>query len=157
VLQRARQRGRDVPILLVTARDAVRDRVEGLEAGADDYLVKPFDLHELIARVRVLLRRRTGQTSPVICVGELELNPIERRVRLQGREVTLTAREFALLETLMQRPGAVLSRSQLENSIYPWGEEVASNAVEVHLYNLRRKLGAQRIRNVRGVGYRVCE
>jgi DNA-binding response OmpR family regulator len=157
LLRGLRARRDDIAVLIMTARDAVADRVGGLNAGADDYLLKPFDLDELVARVRALLRRRSGSASPVLVAGTLSLDPALRRVTQGGREVSLTAKEFALLEALMRRPGAVLSRERLEDSIYGWGEEIGSNAVEVHLHNLRRKLGVDVIRNVRGVGYRVRE
>lgn len=156
VLRELRKRGNSIPVLIATARDAVADRIAGLNAGADDYVLKPFDLDELIARVRALLRRHAGGASPVLQCGELSLDPVHRQVSLKGESVNLSAREFALLEILMQRPGAVLSRAQLEDSIYGWTEEIGSNAVEVHLHKLRRKLGADTIRNVRGVGYKVC-
>lgn len=155
VLRGLRARGDAVPVLIVTARDAVADRIAGLNAGADDYVLKPFDLDELIARVRALLRRHAGGGSPLLECGALTLDPVKKQVSLNGETVNLSAREFALLEKLMQRPGAVLSREQLEDSIYGWTEEIGSNAVEVHLHNLRRKLGATTIRNVRGVGYKV--
>lgn len=157
VLQQLRARGNAIPVLIVTARDAVADRIAGLNAGADDYVLKPFDLDELIARVRALLRRHAGGASPLLQCGDLTLDPVHKQVSLKGDNVNLSAREFSLLETLMQRPGAVLSRAQLEDSIYGWTEEIGSNAVEVHLHKLRRKLGADTIRNVRGVGYKVCE
>lgn len=155
VLTGLRTRGNAIPVLIVTARDAVADRIAGLNAGADDYVLKPFDLDELIARVRALLRRHAGGGSPLLECGQLILDPLKRLVSLKGEPVNLSAREFALLETLMQRPGAVLSREQLEDSIYGWTKEIGSNAVEVHLHKLRRKLGADTIRNVRGVGYKV--
>jgi DNA-binding response OmpR family regulator len=155
VLHGLRARGNAVPVLIVTARDAVADRIAGLNAGADDYVLKPFDLDELIARVRALLRRHAGGGSPLLQCGALVLDPVKKQVSLHGELVALSAREFALLETLMQRPGAVLSREQLEDSIYGWAAEIDSNAVEVHLHKLRRKLGADTIRNVRGVGYKV--
>lgn len=155
VLRGLRTRGNAIPVLIVTARDAVADRIAGLNAGADDYVLKPFDLDELIARVRALLRRHAGGGSPLLQCGDLILDPIHKQVSLKGHTVELSAREFSLLETLMQRPGAVLSREQLEDSIYGWTEEIGSNAVEVHLHKLRRKLGADTIRNVRGVGYKV--
>jgi len=155
VLQGLRARGDATPVLIVTARDAVAQRIAGLNAGADDYVLKPFDLDELIARIRALMRRHAGGGSPVLQCGALTLDPVRKEVALNGEPVHLSAREFALLETLMQRPGAVLSREQLEESIYGWSEEVGSNAIEVHLHNLRRKLGAGTIRNVRGVGYKV--
>jgi DNA-binding response OmpR family regulator len=155
VLRAARARRNEVPILVITARDAVADRIRGLDAGADDYLVKPFDLDELAARVRALVRRADGRAEPVLRHGAIVLNPATREVTLRGRPVVLSGREFALLHALLARPGMVLSRAQLEERLYGWGEEVGSNAVEVHIHNLRRKLGAGTIRNVRGVGYTV--
>jgi two-component system response regulator QseB len=155
VLRAARARRNDVPILVITARDAVADRIQGLDAGADDYLVKPFNLDELAARVRALVRRAEGRTEPVVRHGPITLDPATRAVTLRGRPVELSGREFALLQALLARPGAVLSRAQLEERLYGWDEEVGSNAVEVHIHNLRRKLGADAIRNVRGVGYTI--
>ncbi len=155
LLRGLRSRRHAVPVLIVTARDAVADRIEGLNAGADDYVLKPFNLDELVARVRALLRRHAGSGAPLLECGALVLDPVRREVRLRGEPVGLSGREFALLEALMQRPGAVMSREQLENAIYGWQQEVGSNAVEVHLHNLRRKLGPETIRNVRGVGYKV--
>jgi len=146
-----------VPVLIITARDAVSDRVSGLDAGADDYLVKPFDLDELAARVRAVLRRRAGRGSAVLRAGELEIDTAARHVRWKGRDVALSAREYALLEALADRPGAFLSRAQLEERLYGWDEEVASNAVEVHIHALRRKLDPAVIRNVRGLGYSLAK
>lgn len=157
LLRSLRARGDARPVLIATARDTVRDRIAGLDAGADDYVLKPFDLDELIARVRALLRRHAGNAGPLLRCGALALDPVRREVTLDGEAVELSPREFALLEALMQRPGAVLSREKLEESVYGWGAEVASNAIEVHLHHLRRKLGAERIRNVRGVGYRLAD
>jgi two-component system response regulator QseB len=156
VLRETRSAGHDVPVMVLTARDAVGDRVKGLDAGADDYLVKPFDLDELAARVRALMRRRAGRTDPVIRQGSLMLDPVSHRVEVLGKPVALSAREFALLHALAERPGAVLSKEKLEERLYGWEEEVSSNAIEVHLHNLRRKLGAPLIENVRGVGYRIA-
>jgi two-component system response regulator QseB len=153
ILRTWRAKGVSTPVVIITARDAVADRVAGLDAGADDYLVKPFDLDELSARVRAVLRRRAGRSDAVVKVGELEIDTATRRVKLQGREVTLSAREYALLEALANRPGAYLTRSQLEERLYGWDEEIASNAVEVHIHALRRKLDPNLIRNVRGMGY----
>ena len=155
LLRQLRARRDTVPVLIVSARDAVPDRIDGLNAGADDYLLKPFDLDELVARVRALLRRHAGAASSIMSAGRLSLDPVQRIATLAGAALALTAKEFALLEALMHRPGAVLSRERLEESIYGWGEEVGSNALEVHLHNLRRKLGSEFIKNVRGVGYRV--
>jgi two-component system response regulator QseB len=150
--------GRDaVPVLIISARDAVPDRIAGLNAGADDYLLKPFDLDELVARVRALLRRHARAATHIMTVGTLKLDPVQRTATQEGRELNLTGKEFSLLEALLRRPGAVLSRERLEESLYGWGEEIGSNAVEVHLHNLRRKLGSNLIRNIRGVGYRICE
>ena len=155
VLAELRRRRNPIPVLVLTARDAVADRVKGLDTGADDYLVKPFDLDELGARIRALLRRQAGRAEPVVEHGPLTLDPASHEVFLDGAPVSLTAREFALLRALLAQPGAPLSRAQLEERIYGWGEEVESNAVEVHIHALRRKLGADWIRNVRGVGYMV--
>ena len=155
VLKSIRQKGNAVPVLILTARDAVDDRVKGLDAGADDYLAKPFDLKELAARIRALLRRNSGRADPVIRSGELTLNPATHEVHLRDAPIALSAREFALLEAFLERPGAVLSRAQLEEKLYGWGEEIGSNAVEVYIHALRRKLGADAIKNVRGVGYMV--
>jgi two-component system response regulator QseB len=157
VLRAMRRRGDSRPVVIVTARDAVADRVAGLDAGADDYVVKPFELAELAARIRALLRRSTGRAEPVITYGEIELNPVTHETRVGGEPVALSAREFALLEALLVRPGAVLSRTQLEEKLYGWNEEVGSNAVEVHLHSLRRKLPAEAIRNVRGVGWMIAK
>jgi DNA-binding response OmpR family regulator len=156
VLRELRARRSNLPVLIATARDAVPDRIAGLNAGADDYLLKPFDLDELVARVRALVRRNAGGGLPLLECGALVLDPVQREVTLHGAPVALSAREFALLEALMQRPGAVLSREQLEDAVYGWQQEVGSNAIEVHLHHLRRKLGADAIRNVRGVGYKVA-
>jgi two-component system response regulator QseB len=155
VLKSLRRSGNDVPVLITTARDAVSDRVAGLDNGADDYIVKPFDLDELAARIRAVVRRRSGRTDPVIRVGNVTLDPASHRVTLRGKDVALSARELALLEALLDRRGAILSRSQLEERIYGWGEEVESNAVEVYVHALRRKLGADLVKTVRGVGYVV--
>ncbi len=153
VLAGVRRRGEAVPVLIVTAQDAVHDRVAGLDAGADDYLGKPFDLDELCARIRALHRRRSGAASPRLEVGGLAMDPAAHRVTLDGAPVALSAREFALLQALLERPGRPLSRAQLEERLYGWGEEVESNAVEVHVHALRKKLGAHWIRTLRGVGY----
>jgi two-component system response regulator QseB len=155
VLASLRRRGNPIPVLILTARDAVADRVKGLDAGADDYLVKPFDLAELAARIRALLRRKSGRADPVLQVGKLMVNPATHEVSLDGKPVALSAREFGLLHALIERPGAVLSRAQIEEKLYGWGHEVESNTVEVYVHALRRKLGANVIRNVRGVGYMV--
>lgn len=155
LLAQWRRRKNAVPVLIITARDAVDDRITGLDAGADDYLVKPFDLNELAARLRALLRRRAGRATPVIEHGPLTLDPATHEVRLAGAAVSLSNREFALLHALLQQPGVPLSRSQLEDRLYGWGEEIGSNAVEVHIHALRRKIGNELVRNLRGVGYMV--
>jgi two-component system response regulator QseB len=140
----------------MTARDAIADRVAGLDAGADDYVIKPFDLTELAARLRALSRRRAGRADPILVYGAIELDPASHQARVRGKPASLSAREFALLEALMARPGAVLSRAQLEAKLYGWNDSVESNAVEVHIHALRKKLGADLIRNVRGVGWMVA-
>ena len=150
-----RKQKNGVPVLIITARDAVSDRIRGLDAGADDYLVKPFDLDELAARLRALLRRHSGRATPIIEHGALTLDPATHEVTLAGALVSLSAREFALLHSLLENPGVPLSRAQLEDRLYGWQEEIGSNAVEVHIHSLRRKLGNDWLRNVRGVGYLV--
>ena len=155
VLRSLRKRGRLVPVVVITAQDAVSQRVAALDAGADDYLVKPFDLDELAARVRAVQRRSGGRADPLIENGPLTLNPATREVFLAGELVALSAREFALLQALLEHPGRPISRSRLEERLYGWEEQVASNAVEVHVHALRRKLGAEWIKTLRGVGYMV--
>lgn len=156
VLEGLRRADNRVPVLIASARDTVRERIEGLEAGADDYVLKPFDLDELIARVRALLRRHAGSAASIAICGAIALDARTKQVTVDGEAIDLSAREFAVLEALMQRPGTVLSREKLEESVYRWGDEIGSNAIEVHLHHLRRKLGAASIVNVRGVGYRMA-
>ena len=153
VIAALRRRGDATPVLLLTARDALDDRVTGLDCGADDYVVKPVHLDELAARVRALLRRSGGDAVPVQRLGALELDPAARSARLDGHPLELSPREYALLESLAAHPGRALSRAQLEEAVYGWGEEVASNAIEVHVHHLRRKLGPGWVRTLRGVGY----
>lgn len=155
LLQWLRADGMPIPVLVVSARDAVGDRVAGLNLGADDYLTKPFDLDELIARVHALARRRHGRAQPEMQLGRLVVRPLRREALLGEQLLALSPREYDLLLALMERPGTVLSREQLENRLYSWQDEVASNAVEVHLHHLRRKLGSAWIKNVRGVGYKL--
>jgi two-component system response regulator QseB len=156
LLEELRRRSNRVPVLILTARDTVADRVRGLDSGADDYLVKPFDLDELGARIRAVLRRQAGRAEPLVSQGSLTLNPATHKVTHRGRDVPVSAREFALLAALLERPGATLSRAQLEERLYGWDEEIASNSVEVHIHNLRKKLGESTIRTVRGAGYCVA-
>ncbi len=153
LLRRERAKGNRVPVLVLTARDAIDDRVKGFDTGADDYVVKPVDLDELAARLRALVRRSRGEPAPVLQISGLRLDPAARTVTYEGRSIELQAREFNLLQELMLNAGRVLSREQLEERLYPWGEEVESNAVEVHVHHLRRKLAPSLIRTVRGVGY----
>lgn len=155
VLKRARARRDRTPVLVATARDAVRQRIEGLDAGADDYIVKPYDLDEMLARIRALLRRAAGRAEPVYEHKGVSLDPATHEALVDGRPVQLSAREWAVMEALIARPGAVLSRAQLEEKLYGWGDEISSNAVEVYIHGLRKKLGAELIQNVRGVGYMV--
>lgn len=155
-LLRKRRKARDAtPVLVLTARDTIADRVTGLDAGGDDYLVKPFDLGELLARLRALLRRGKGTAAPVLRHGRIALDPAAHSVSLDGKPVALSGREFAVLQELLINAGRVLTRAQIEDRLYGWGEEVESNAVEVHIHNLRRKLHADVIRTLRGVGYMI--
>jgi DNA-binding response OmpR family regulator len=153
LLKSVRAKRASLPVLILTARDTVADRVAGLNAGADDYLVKPFDLDELIARLNALLRRSAGQVDLTLQHGAIELTPASHQVRLAGKDVSMSAREFSLLHTLLLHTGRVHSREQLEQTLYGWGEEVESNAIEVHVHHLRKKLGSDLIRTLRGVGY----
>jgi two-component system, OmpR family, response regulator QseB len=153
VLQRARDAHLATPVLVLTARDALADRITGLDRGADDYVVKPVDISELAARLRALVRRAHGQPQDLLRHGELVLDPAARTVAVAGRPVTLTTREFSLLHALLLAGGRVLTREQIDQQLYGWGQEVDSNSIEVHVHNLRRKLGPGLIRTVRGVGY----
>lgn len=155
VLRALRARKKNTPVIVITARDDVEDRIKGLDAGADDYMVKPFDLDELSARIRSGLRRSAGHAEPEMEVMGVRLNPATRAVSHNGQPVQLSAREYAIVEALMLRPGLILSRAQLEERMYGWGDEVGSNTVEVYIHAIRRKLGADFIQNVRGVGYFV--
>jgi two-component system OmpR family response regulator/two-component system response regulator QseB len=156
VLRQARSSGDQTPVLVLTARDGVDDRITGLDIGADDYLVKPYDFGELLARMRAVIRRRDGAAHSVIGGQHVQLDLTTREVMVQGERSQLSAREFSLLHALLERPGAILSRDQLESRIYGWGEEVSSNAVDVLIHGMRRKLGAETIRNVRGLGWRIA-
>ncbi len=144
-----------MPVLVATACDAVAQRIAGLDAGADDYLVKPYDADELLARLRALLRRAAGRAEPVYEHRGVSIDPATRQVMVRGEAVSLSAREWAVLQALLARPGQVLSRAQIEDKLYGWGDEISSNAVEVYIHGLRKKLGAELILNVRGVGYMV--
>jgi DNA-binding response OmpR family regulator len=155
VLQALRARGDRTPVIVVTARDTLASRVRGLDEGADDYIVKPFELDELLARIRAVLRRHAGRAEPALTVENVTLDPATREVRRDGVPLALSAREYAVLEALMLRPGAILSRAQLEDRLYGWGEELESNAISVYVHQLRRKLGDGVIHTVRGVGYYV--
>jgi len=156
VLRSLRARKAQLPVLITTARDALEQRIAGLDAGADDYVLKPFELDELLARVRALLRRAQGRAEPVYEHKGVSIRPATREVwDAQGQAVQLSAKEWAVLEPLLARPGLVLSRQQLEEKLYGWKDEISSNAVEVYIHGLRKKLGAALIQNVRGVGYRV--
>jgi DNA-binding response OmpR family regulator len=155
VLAELRTRGDEVPVLILTARDSVPDRVSGLDRGADDYLTKPFDLDELFARLRALARRRGGRANPLLIHGDITLDPAARKVTLGDKAVDISRREFSLLQLLLENSGRVLSRGSLEESLYGWGDVVESNTVEVYIHHLRKKLGSELIRTVRGVGYMV--
>lgn len=155
VLVALRRAHNTIPVIILTARDAVADRVRGLDSGADDYVVKPFALDELTARMRAVLRRREGRAGPLLIHGDLTLDPATHRVIWRNAEVAVSGREFMVLQALLEHPGTLLSRAQLDERLYGWDDEVASNAVEVHIYHLRRKLAPELIRNVRGVGYMI--
>jgi two-component system OmpR family response regulator len=157
VLKAARNAGVLVPVLVITARDSLDDRVAGLDLGADDYIVKPFELRELHARMRAVLRRHNGQAQSLTTSGEITLDLATHEARYRNAEHILSAREFALLQALMRRPGAILSRTQIEQQIYGWGEEVESNAVDVLIHAIRKKFGKDIIRNVRGAGWMVVK
>lgn len=153
VLRKLRARKSTVPVLVATARDGVQDRIAGLDAGADDYVVKPYDTDELLARIRALLRRSAGRAEPAFEHQGVSLNPATREASLNGQPVSLSAREWAVLEALLARPGVLLSRSQLEEKLFSWKDEVSSNAVEVYIHGVRKKLGNSLIQTVRGLGY----
>lgn len=153
VLQSLRTRGQHVPVIILTARDSVEDRIRGLDGGADDYLVKPFDMGELAARLRALIRRSAGTASAALQIGALSIDPAACRATQNGRPVSLSAHEFALLHALALNAGRAMTKAQLEQQLYAWGDEVESNTIEVFVHHLRRKLGADVIRTVRGIGY----
>ena len=156
LLRKLRATGNTLPVIIITARDALADRVDGLDLGADDYLVKPFEMDELLARLRAIIRRQGGQATPVLSNGLLQLNLSTREVQHGDAQVLLTAREFALLQALLLRPGTILSRAQLEERLYGWNETVESNAIDFLIHGIRKKLGAKVIKNVRGAGWMVA-
>ena len=156
VLNTLRANNSDIPVIIITARDTLDDRVKGLDLGADDYLTKPFDFDELLARLRATLRRKGGQAAPLLSNGIISLNPVTHEASKGGLTCQLSAREFSLLQALMLRPGTILTRTQLEGSIYGWNEEVESNAVDFLIHGIRKKLGADAIKNVRGAGWMVA-
>lgn len=153
ILRGLREQKKDIPVIVITARDAINDRVKGLDSGADDYIVKPFDIDELAARIRSTLRRSTGRAEPDIELQGVRISPKTREIWHDGEPVYLSGKEYAIVEALMLRPGNILSRAQLEERLYGWGDEIESNAVDVHIHAIRRKLGSDFIKNVRGVGY----
>ncbi len=157
VLRRLRQAGNQVPVIIITARDGIEDRIKGLDFGADDYLVKPFDVNELLARLRAIVRRQGGQSTPLLSNGMVSLDPATHEARSGGAVYLLSAREFALLHALLLRPGTILTRAELEERIYGWNEEVESNAVDFLIHGVRKKLGAEIIKNVRGAGWMVAK
>lgn len=155
VLDHLRARGNDTPVLMLTARDTISDRIAGLDRGADDYMVKPFDLDELHARLRAVIRRRSGRTSPLLVHQDIELDPVAHSVKKAGELVELSPKGFAILQALLENKGRVMSRSRLEESLYSWKDDIESNAVEVHIHHIRKKLGSDLIRTIRGVGYTI--
>ncbi len=157
LLKSVRERHVAIPVVILTARESVEDRVKGLDAGADDYLTKPFDLDELCARMRALQRRSKARTNPVIAHGDIELDPASHTVSQAGKDVPISRREFALLQKLLENTGRVISREQLNQTLYGWGENIDSNALEVHIHNLRKRFGTQLIRTIRGVGYMISK
>jgi two-component system OmpR family response regulator len=157
VLRGIRSQANPVPVLVITARDGLDDRIRGLDAGADDYVLKPFEISELLARMRAVIRRKGGTSSPALTNGALVLDPVSHEVTHSGESIRLSAREFSLLQALLVRPGAILSRSELEDRLYGWGDEVESNAIEFLIHALRKKLGSTAIKNVRGVGWMVSK
>ena len=157
VLKTLRDRKNRTPVLVATARDAIAQRIEGLDSGADDYIVKPYDLGEMLARIRSLVRRAAGRAEPVYAYAGVSIDPATREVIVDGLPIVVSAREWAILELLLARPGMVLSRKQLEERLYSWKDGVSSNAIEVHIHSLRKKIGAELIQNVRGVGYMISK
>ncbi|MBA4289573.1 MAG: DNA-binding response regulator [Pseudomonas sp.] len=157
VLRTLRSRGNAVPVLVITARDALEDRIVGLDSGADDYVLKPFEMSELLARMRAVMRRKGGASGPTLSNSSLSLDPATREVLSNGVTIRLSGKEFSLLQALLIRPGAILSRSELEDRLYGWGEEVESNAIEFLIHSLRKKVGSGSIKNVRGVGWMVSK
>ncbi|MBI0133029.1 MULTISPECIES: response regulator [Snodgrassella] len=155
VLRHLRVKNCDLPVILITARDTVEERINGLDSGADDYVIKPFSPSELLARIRALLRRRSGHATPILSNGTITLNPATREVSANGQVTRLSAREYALMYSLLLQPGTILSRQELEEKLYGWNEEVESNAVEVVIHGIRKKLGSNVIKNVRGLGWLV--
>jgi len=157
VLHYIRAKKIDISVIILTARDSVEDRIRGLDEGADDYLIKPFEMVELLARLRAVIRRASGSGNPILTNGVISLDPISREASIEGRSARLSAREFSLLQSLLLRPGAILSRQELEDHIYGWNEEIESNVVEYLIHSIRKKLGNGVITNVRGLGWMVSK